>query len=562
MERPLKRPAAAETSETEKLEKEKKARTERQLFLPRISEEQTQANRALLESAAFGNVQGVQQAVTLGADSDVVDDGGESALGFAILNNHPAVVEALRQAGATLDFIYPNIPEGETAANRQLLLGAVWGNLDSVREALGRGADVDVQDSVNRSAVSWAAFYGRLDVVRALIEAGADIREHDINYYDPLGGAAMHGFLEVVRELLSRNADQDLINNVTNETPLSMAAGNNHLPVVRELLWMGAYYSNADPDNMRLASARAFEGHPLILAVIRGNLNDVQSLITSQTKTSEIQEALIYAIAQSHGYVGEEYRSRERIVEYLISLFVREGRVDILLGEPLAHVNRLLSREPHNPGFKRSRAMLAATVESPLVQVRQEYLSNPVERRIYVQGMLERLVTQPELSPRERANYDSIRSLLRSKERAETVLNNALRLSRTLLSNPKITMRERNDYQNLERFLEPSLPYQVFIQAINEIENILQKSKVGPELENYRRLVALLRQYEIRSFEEIRNDLLKVIHERLEDPTLGSNDRQNYERLLRMFRQPVYGSYLAGLPFEVFMQIVGRTLSS
>ncbi len=67
-----------------------------------------------------------------------------------------------------------------------LLNASGIGDLDGVRLALEKGADVNAKDSLGRTALMLACQQGFLDVARALVEAGADVNARDAHGRTPL----------------------------------------------------------------------------------------------------------------------------------------------------------------------------------------------------------------------------------------------------------------------------------------------------------------------------------------------------------------------------------------
>lgn len=67
-----------------------------------------------------------------------------------------------------------------------LLNASGIGDLDGVRLALEKGADVNAKDSLGRTALMLACQQGLLDVARALVEAGADVNARDAHGRTPL----------------------------------------------------------------------------------------------------------------------------------------------------------------------------------------------------------------------------------------------------------------------------------------------------------------------------------------------------------------------------------------
>ena len=76
-----------------------------------------------------------------------------------------------------LEFLDHGLPVNtcDEGANSLLMLAAYHGHAETVRALLARGADPDLRNGRDQSAVAGALFKGEADVVRALVEAGADL---------------------------------------------------------------------------------------------------------------------------------------------------------------------------------------------------------------------------------------------------------------------------------------------------------------------------------------------------------------------------------------------------
>merc|ERR1712029_341812 len=93
---------------------------------------------------------------------------------------------------------------------RSLLAAAENGELQTVKELLNRGANIEAQDGYGRTALHWAAWENHLDIVKELLERGANIEAQGGNYDS--GRTALHlaawgTHPDIVKELLNRGAN-------------------------------------------------------------------------------------------------------------------------------------------------------------------------------------------------------------------------------------------------------------------------------------------------------------------------------------------------------------------
>jgi ankyrin repeat protein len=83
------------------------------------------------------------------------------------------------------------------------------GDLDSVRELLGRGYPVNAFDFLGKTPLHYAVLAEQFAVVDALLRAGADVNAHDERTIGdtPLGEAASTCSLRMARLLVEAGAD-------------------------------------------------------------------------------------------------------------------------------------------------------------------------------------------------------------------------------------------------------------------------------------------------------------------------------------------------------------------
>lgn len=89
----------------------------------------------------------------------------------------------------------------------QLLKAAHEGNPDALKTALQVGANVNVTDDQDISALRWAAQSGQSEVVRLLLDAGANINQQSASGWTALMQAVIAGNVETVSLLIERGAD-------------------------------------------------------------------------------------------------------------------------------------------------------------------------------------------------------------------------------------------------------------------------------------------------------------------------------------------------------------------
>mmetsp|Transcript_50394 Transcript_50394/g.156225 ORF Transcript_50394/g.156225 Transcript_50394/m.156225 type:complete len:193 (+) Transcript_50394:62-640(+) len=116
-----------------------------------------------------------------------------------------------------------------------LLEAVLGGQVDDVKAALAAGADVNMPDQFDRTALMFAAANGNVDIAEVLLEAGAKV-----NASQPPAGdtalmmAAVCGFKAVAEVLLEARADPSITSSEGN-TALEFAERSGHRGVIRLL---------------------------------------------------------------------------------------------------------------------------------------------------------------------------------------------------------------------------------------------------------------------------------------------------------------------------------------
>ena len=117
--------------------------------------------------------------------------------------NTTKILIGCNQNVCVADYWYFQIP---------LIKGAVYGSVESVRDSLERGHDLEYRGIFMITALHYAAWHGHLDVCRLLLDLGAKVDPVDICRGTPLHDAAQQGRLSVVKLLVERGADVRLKN--------------------------------------------------------------------------------------------------------------------------------------------------------------------------------------------------------------------------------------------------------------------------------------------------------------------------------------------------------------
>ena len=102
----------------------------------------------------------------------------------------------------------PNVKDdkGRTA----LIRASENGNIEVVKLLLDRGANLEAKDDWGRTALIWASWDGHIEVVKLLLDAGANPNAKDDKGRTALMEASRYGYTEIVRLLLGAGADRNI----------------------------------------------------------------------------------------------------------------------------------------------------------------------------------------------------------------------------------------------------------------------------------------------------------------------------------------------------------------
>jgi hypothetical protein len=165
-------------------------------------DQQEKNDNDLLFASKSGQTELALRLLNDGARHGVTDDSGWTPLLWAACNGHDAIVEALLEHGAHIEYM----PKDAHGAHGKL-------------------------DPVTNSPLHWAAFKGHTSIVWRLLAEGVSPLEPDAAGNNSLHLGASGGHLAVVKACLSAGLDSRA-KNLYGNTPLALATA----PAVRELL--------------------------------------------------------------------------------------------------------------------------------------------------------------------------------------------------------------------------------------------------------------------------------------------------------------------------------------
>jgi ankyrin repeat protein len=268
-----------------------------------VNEKDDSSQTTLMHAVEKGQDESVALLLQVGADVNVTDRAGRTAL--ALITTYPELVEILIQAGAVegsrlerellvaaatgnsahLSALLktgaqPNVRdrEGKTA----LMHVATTGRTNDVRLLLRAGADVHIRDTYERTALMWAAENGHSAVGDLLLQAGAEPKDR---LSVELLQAATAGNTDRVAALLTAGADVHA-RDADGKTPLMRATEQGDIPVLSLLLKAG---SHLDATNKEGTDALSW-------AVQQWRMDLVETLTArSPPQATQVETALLQA---------------------------------------------------------------------------------------------------------------------------------------------------------------------------------------------------------------------------------------------------------------------------
>jgi uncharacterized protein len=192
-------------------------------------------NQQLMEAAKAGDLAQVKTLLDKGADVNAKDEQGRTPLLGAAFGGHLAVGMILLERGADArgrsgimmldaaaragDIETVKLALSKGADVNETLPGAVSplmeaarsGNPDVLKLLLDKGADVNWRGGGNRTALMNAVWSGNAHAVRILLDKKANANAKDDEGRTALIGAARSGNMEVVRLLLAKGADVNAV---------------------------------------------------------------------------------------------------------------------------------------------------------------------------------------------------------------------------------------------------------------------------------------------------------------------------------------------------------------
>ena len=191
-------------------------------------------NAKLFKASLEGNIQDIQIALAEGADVNIKDTDGNTALMLASANKNHAneIVKLLLDKGA-------DINAKDNYGQTDLILAAYNGFTEVVKLLLDRGADVNTKMQDGMTALWAASFIGhdRTEIIKLLLDKGADVNAKSTNGITALMLVSRHGLTEIVKLFLDKGVD---VKGTDGSNALNMARESGNEEVIALLEKAGA----------------------------------------------------------------------------------------------------------------------------------------------------------------------------------------------------------------------------------------------------------------------------------------------------------------------------------
>ena len=235
-------------------------------------------NVGLIPAVRDSDLAEIERLLAAGADINLQDEDGWTALHWAALNRYSNIVTHLLAAGADTDL---RNSDGLTAAQRARkrghhdivkiieqaapsgseLINAVRDNDQAeVERLLAAGALPNMHDENRKTALQWAALYGYPSIVAQLLAAGANANSQSEYGWTALLSAAIWAPADVSAQLLAAGADVNL-QSETGWAALILAADSGRDVVVELLLIAGADVNLQNNYGWSALMLAAYGGH-------------------------------------------------------------------------------------------------------------------------------------------------------------------------------------------------------------------------------------------------------------------------------------------------------------
>ena len=145
------------------------------------------------------------------------------------------------------------------------------GDLDQVQLLIVQGVDVNEKAVRDETPLIIAALAGNGEIVNYLLQRGANIYARNASGMTALHAAAYGGHTDIVLLLITKGARINDAANHSQVSPLNLAADENHLETVQELLKHGADVDALERNGFDALTKAGFREHWEVVKVLLAN---------------------------------------------------------------------------------------------------------------------------------------------------------------------------------------------------------------------------------------------------------------------------------------------------
>jgi len=229
----------------------------------------TDGETALHCAARDGHREIFMELLSNGADVNLVDNNHNSALHLAARKGQHAILSELVK-------VYMNVNYANKLGMTALHEAAAGGLCDVIEAFLNSNADINAKNRYGDTPLHRAAREGRKDALKTLLKNGADVNIVNHETWTVLHCAANEGYCDIIEELMSSNACVNAANSCGN-TPLHLAAQGSYKDAVITLLNNGANVNIANRDKWTALHYASYGGHCGVIKELLQNKADVNA---------------------------------------------------------------------------------------------------------------------------------------------------------------------------------------------------------------------------------------------------------------------------------------------
>jgi len=162
----------------------------------------------------------------------------------------------------------PDAQNSTAYSSEDLRNASLQGDLESIRQIVEAGIDIEEGDQLGRTALMFASFNGHTEVVQFLIEQGAEVQKQNSEGRTPLMFASSGPFPETVELLLENGADPNVKDSIEGWSALMYAAAEGNIEVIEVLLDYNADVSLQDVDGETATDFARNNGHSDVVSIL------------------------------------------------------------------------------------------------------------------------------------------------------------------------------------------------------------------------------------------------------------------------------------------------------